>query len=163
MKVPHGESPQLRKVAAQARVDQGPENHAGSRYHDRVAAATGPNSNRYEPVRLFILLPGRSDSVAKHRGALQLIRARGIVVVTSLLQPPHAVARLGRVGLGQRGRHQTPDQGLYKTGKEFDDVDGVPGRASRERAVELPRGAVTAAGRADGQQLPTIKRWGERC
>ena len=71
MKVPHGESPQLRKVAARARVGQGLENHAGSRYHDHVAAATGTNSNRYEPVRLFILLPGRSDSVAKHRGALQ--------------------------------------------------------------------------------------------
>ena len=85
VKVPHGESPQLRKLAARAHVDQVQENHAGSRYHDRVAAATGTNSNRYEPVRLFILLPGRSDSVAKHRGALQLIRARGIVVVTSLL------------------------------------------------------------------------------
>ena len=102
MKVPHGESPQLRKLAARAHVDQALENHAGPRYHGCVAAATGPNSNRYEPVRLFILLPGRSDSVA-------------------------------------------------------------PGRASRERAVELPRGAVTAAGRADGNQLQTIKRWGERC
>ena len=102
MKVPHGESPQLRKLAARAHVDQALENHAGPRYHGCVAAATGPNSNRYEPVRLFILLPGRSDSVAKHRGALQLIRARGIVVVTSLQQPHHA-ARLGRVGLGQRG------------------------------------------------------------
>ncbi len=48
VKVPHGESPQLRKVAAQARVDQGPENHAGSRYLDRVAAATGTNSNTGE-------------------------------------------------------------------------------------------------------------------
>ena len=73
MKVPHGESPQLRKVAARARADQGPENHVGSRYLDRVAAATGSNSNRYEPVRLFILLPGRSDSVAKHRGALMYV------------------------------------------------------------------------------------------
>ena len=41
VKVPHGESPQLRKVVARARVDQGLGNHA----HDRVAAATGPNSN----------------------------------------------------------------------------------------------------------------------
>ena len=73
VKVPHGESPQLHKVAARARDDQGLENHAGSRYHDRVAAATGTNSNRYELVRLFILLPGRSDSVAKHRGALMYV------------------------------------------------------------------------------------------
>ena len=42
VKVPHGESPQLRKVAARAHVDQALENRAGSRYHDCVAAATGP-------------------------------------------------------------------------------------------------------------------------
>ena len=46
MKVPHGESPQLRKVAARARVGQGLENHAGSPYHDHLAAATGTNSNK---------------------------------------------------------------------------------------------------------------------
>ena len=41
VKVPHGESPQLRKVAARAHVDQAQENHAGARYHGCVAAASG--------------------------------------------------------------------------------------------------------------------------
>ena len=117
MKVPHGESPQLRKVAARAHVDQALENHAGSRYHDCVAAATGPNSNRYEPVRLFILLPGRSDSVAKHRGALQLIRARGIVVVTSLLSRTTLPPASGAWGWGSADGIRRRTKGSTRRGR----------------------------------------------
>ena len=96
VKVPHADSTQLRKVAARARADRALGNHAGSRYHDRVAAAAGPNSNRYEPVRLFIL---RGAAVARRwrRGA-----AQGRQLVASPRE-----RRGGRTGGGatRRGSH----------------------------------------------------------